>query len=673
MLATPLRVLLFEDDEGHAILTREALEQQGYAVDVAHRAREGLDRLLNTTYALYLIDVKLPDLTGVEVLRRIMTLQPGAVAIIVSGHGDESAAVEAMKLGAHDYVVKSPHMEHLAALPLVMREALDRRRLKVEREELQTEVWEHARLLEERNVELRRANDELKRMDHLKTDLVAMVSHELRTPLATIKEFTAILVDRLAGPTTADQEEYLGIIQTNINRLARIIDDLLDMAKIDAGRVLLTRGYVDLPVLVREVLQTLRPLADSKGLILEAQVPPQVASVFADADKITQVLVNLLSNAIKFTDSGGRITVTLSAQEHDVQVAVADTGPGIDPEHQPKLFEKFQQFRRVSDAHGSKGTGLGLAISKRLVELHGGRIWVTSHPGQGSTFFFTLPQYQMEEVFMEYIKAGLDQARARQVRFSIIVVGVANFQELKAVYGMEETTRLFKQIELALRDTVRGGAGDIVVRWQRGEMVVILAEVDQAGAQAIARRIVDMGHTRRFEASGKPVTIVLTTATATHPDEAATAEELMQVTEQRLQRPAAARTRILVVDDEPKIRQMLKSALELREYEVVTAASGPEALTCLKQAPVDLILLDVIMPVMGGYEVYHLLRENPSTKHTPVIILTARGERKDRELGLDSGAAYNYVIKPFQLDELLAKIHTLLQQRPGHNGGASDG
>src|SRR3990167_1557878 len=181
MTTKPISVLLFEDDEGQALLTREALEKESCTVEVCRTGREGLERLASKAHDVYLIDMQLPDIRGVEVLRRLKTVKPSAVAIIVTGHGDEAAAVEAMKLGADDYIVKSPYMGHLAALPLVIREGLERRQLKSEREQLQTELWEHARLLQERNAELRRANEELKRLDQLKSDLVSMVRSEEHT------------------------------------------------------------------------------------------------------------------------------------------------------------------------------------------------------------------------------------------------------------------------------------------------------------------------------------------------------------------------------------------------------------------------------------------------------------------------------------------------------------
>ncbi|PIQ83487.1 MAG: hypothetical protein COV75_07250 [Candidatus Omnitrophica bacterium CG11_big_fil_rev_8_21_14_0_20_63_9] len=658
----PIPVLLFEDDDGQALLTKEALEADGFTVDVCRTGREGLDRLFNTGYEVYLIDMKLPDIAGVEILRRINTIRPGAVCIIVTGHGDEAAAVEAMKLGAYDYIIKSPYMGHLTALPVVIREGLARRQLKAEREQLQTELWEQARLLEERNAELRRANEELKRLDQLKSDLISMVSHELRTPLATMKEFTSILADHIAGPVTPDQQQYLAIIKANIDRLGRIIDDLLDMAKIEAGRIILTKGFVEVRPLTEHVLESLRPLAEAKQVSLELQLPQNLPGVFADEDKVNQILVNLVGNAIKYTDGPGRVTVSAVERTNELEFSVADTGIGIAPEDVPRLFEKFQQLRRVPGLSGGKGAGLGLAISKRLVELHGGRIWLTSTPGAGSTFCFSLPKYHVEEIFHECVRTGLEQAKHNHESFSLIVTSIMNFTEIKAQYGLEQASRLLKEAEGVLREAVRRGRGDIVIRWQQGEMVVILAEVDQAGAKAIADRMRRTMEERAFTLGSQTVHVTVRATSATYPDEATTWEELVQLSERRLPRPDVSKTTILIVDDEPKIRQFLKQALELREYDVLAAASGPDALEQLKRQPVDLVLLDLMMPVMDGYEVYHLLKEDPKTRDIPVIIVTAKGERKDRQLGLDN-STYNYITKPFQLEDLLAKVQEVLQQR----------
>ena len=223
---TPITVLLFEGDRRLAQATKQALEQDGFIVDVCRTAREGIDRLFQRDYGAYVINASLPDLRGVETFRRIHTLKPGSVAIMLAGKDAETAIVEIMKLGAY-YVRTSTDLSHLSALSLTLREGLDRRRVRGERDQLQTELWEHARLLEERNAELRRKEQERKRVEAVQSEFVSTVSHELRTPLATLKEFTSLLSDQLAGPVTPEQQNYLSIMRTNVERLSWIIDELL--------------------------------------------------------------------------------------------------------------------------------------------------------------------------------------------------------------------------------------------------------------------------------------------------------------------------------------------------------------------------------------------------------------------------------------------------------------
>jgi CheY-like chemotaxis protein len=190
-------------------------------------------------------------------------------------------------------------------------------------------------------------------------------------------------------------------------------------------------------------------------------------------------------------------------------------------------------------------------------------------------------------------------------------------------------------------------------------VVVFLAEVDRQGCQAIAQRIKRLAAEHAFLVGGKAVPLPVIAVTATYPDEALTEEELLQVTEARLRALTSRTLRILVVDDEQKARDLLKKTLEGHGYKVLTSAGGPQALAQLSTESVDLILLDLMMPGIDGYEVYHLIREDPKTKDIPVIIVTGKGERKDRELGLER-PTYNYIVKPFQVEELLAKVREVL-------------
>ncbi len=625
------RVLLIEDVPDDVTLIQHALALEHFtAFECVHASRlhAGLEVLARGGIDLILLDLTLPDSEGLATLVTLRARAPRLPIVVLTTSDDEGLDLQALQQGAHDYLVKSS----LEAYPNLLARSI---RYAIER----------------------------KRAELLKDEFVNMVSHELRTPLTTMREFTSILSDGIAGPLTKDQQEFLGIIRSNLDRLGRMIDSLLDVAKMEAGHLTLAKGLVDIEALLDHVIKSLRPLADNKGIELALQLPASRPDILADADKLTQIFVNLIGNAIKFTPAPGRVTVTLAEHPHDVQFTVADTGLGIAPDDLPKLFEKFQQLHPPQAGEQQQGTGLGLAISKRLVELHGGRIWATSAEGRGSIFAFTLPRYNPEELFHEYFRARIEQARRAQTSFSIVLVSVAEAEILRARYGQEETAQLIRKVEALLEATVRRRAGDFVVRWRQGDLVVVVAEASQEGVRAMAERLHQTLTQHPFQACGAAVALQFHFATASFPEDGTTEQELLECAQRQLRPGPGTLARILVVDDEPKIRLLLKEILELRHYEVVTAVSGPEALALLQHHPVDLILLDLMLPVMGGYEVYHLLKENPATAQVPVIIVTAQQERKDRELGIE-GPTYNYVPKPIDVNVLLAKVSEALQRKP---------
>jgi signal transduction histidine kinase len=245
--------------------------------------------------------------------------------------------------------------------------------------------------VEERTRELALLNERLKELDRMKSDFVSNVSHELRTPLTAIKGAVDLVLREVAGPLTEKQIHYLTRVRSNTQHLTGLINDLLDLSKIESGRIEVKSSPVSLSGLVHEVVEALRFVAAEKVITLESTIPRKSILVWADRNKINQVLMNLIGNAIKFTPMQGRIIVSASTiGEERVQVSVSDTGPGIPPDEKKRIFAKFYQIAELNGTN-PKGTGLGLAISKALVELHGGRIWVESEPSRGSTFCFTLP------------------------------------------------------------------------------------------------------------------------------------------------------------------------------------------------------------------------------------------------------------------------------------------
>lgn len=226
----------------------------------------------------------------------------------------------------------------------------------------------------------------LQRVEELRKNMVADIAHELRTPLAVIRGHLEALQDGVFAPT----EENIGVIHEETLLLARLVDDLRDLALADAGQLEIERGPVDLAALISKVVTGVRTRASEKDVLLVEEVPERLPEVRADAQRIAQVVSNLLSNGITYTPSGGKVTVAAKEVDGWVEVRVADTGPGIPPEEMPYLFERFYRSDR-SRSRAQGGSGLGLAIAKQLVEAHGGRIWAESEVGRGAIFVFTLP------------------------------------------------------------------------------------------------------------------------------------------------------------------------------------------------------------------------------------------------------------------------------------------
>jgi signal transduction histidine kinase len=262
-----------------------------------------------------------------------------------------------------------------------------------------SQVIEYSRRLEEKSHqleaatrELRAANARLKELDKLKDDFVSTVSHELRTPLTSIRSFSEILHDNPSADE-AQKKEFLGIIIAESERLTRLINDILDLAKMEAGKLDWYMADIDTGAVIEQAVAATSTLfSEDEAVELLVDLPERLRSVRADRDRLTQVIVNLMSNAAKFCDpERGQVTISTAAEANYLRVSVTDNGHGIRPEHQSLIFEKFQQASDDTLTDKPQGTGLGLPICREIVEYFGGRIWVESRPGKGSTFSFTVP------------------------------------------------------------------------------------------------------------------------------------------------------------------------------------------------------------------------------------------------------------------------------------------
>lgn len=371
--------------------------------------------------------------------------------------------------------------------------------------------------------ELVQANEQLMGLDKLKTEFVSNVSHELRTPLSIIKEGISLVIDGISGQINEKQQKILNTSRDNIDRLARIINELLDISKIEAGRVELKREQLNIMDIVKQVVVSFEPLIKQKGLELKTGLPEKKIDVYADQDKIIQVFTSLLSNALKFTQNGF-IEISVKESGDMIECSILDTGAGIAREDMPKIFSNFQQFSRVAGV-GEKGTGLGLSISKGLVELHKGKIEVESELGKGTKFSFTIPKYKSERIFKEHINEGIKEAVKKDSKLSLIVVSLDNFERIKEHLSLEKIHSILKGIVLALKASLHREI-DILAK-DAAEIIVLLPDCHKENCLIVKERIGQV-LSEYLESENLKGLINLHFGCATFPDEANSDEELVE-------------------------------------------------------------------------------------------------------------------------------------------------
>ena len=324
--------------------------------------------------------------------------------------------------------------------------------------------------VQERTAELRSANKRLEELSQLKDEFVSIVSHELRSPLVSVKGAVDLVLDETLGPVNEEQRSYLQVVDVNTDRLSELINTILDVSKIEAGRLSLVRRRVSVPQLVQTALTSAKGLAGGRTFTADAAETPDV---FADPNRILQVVANLVSNAVKFTKDEGTITVGVRERDGMVAVSVQDDGVGISAEDLAKLFQKFSQ---VGDKEAKrKGTGLGLVLCKQLVEMHRGIISVESEPGKGTRFTFTLPIYTAPFVFQESLQELLESAqRTKQDAIAVSALNGGPFGE-----QLEEAAAALRKQLLA----------DELVLSLEGSWLAVLSIMDAKEAHVVRRRL----------------------------------------------------------------------------------------------------------------------------------------------------------------------------------------
>jgi len=354
-----------------------------------------------------------------------------------------------------------------------------------------------------------------KEIDRMKSEFISVVSHELRTPLTSIKNAVNIILGGTAGEITQNQEKFLSLASRNIDRLAGIINDLLDLSKLEAGKVEMRFQEVDLNEPLDTVISSLRPQAENKSITISKEISVDLPKIYGDEDKIEQIFTNLINNAIKFTPDGGSIKTSARPLDDFIEISVKDTGIGIPEKELDHVFDKFHQISG-SLTRKTGGTGLGLPITKRLIEAHKGEIRVESEVGKGSKFIFTLPQYSPQRALKDYLDKEIEKANEKDAPLSLLILEVGEFG-----YLLDEVSRL-------VRNTLRGTSDSIQIQRASGQVVVILADTPNEGAFALSKRIQEVVSKHAFKVDQESIRISLAMGVATYPEDGVTKEELIK-------------------------------------------------------------------------------------------------------------------------------------------------
>jgi signal transduction histidine kinase/CheY-like chemotaxis protein len=469
--------------------------------------------------------------------------------------------------------------------------------------------------LELLNRQLATQNEELIRAGRGKSDFLAMMSHELRTPLNSIIGFSEVLVDQKFGPLNERQSRYLRNVNDSGRHLLSLINDLLDLSKIEAGRFEVMLRPCALRPIASDAVATLLPLAASHRITVDIEHHGGPFVVMADGARLKQVLYNLLSNAIKFTPTGGHVTLAFGRAPENgrVRASVTDSGPGIAPEDQGRLFTSFT---RLSNAEGREGTGLGLALTKQLVELMGGTIGIQSAVGSGSTFFVDLPEHDAPDR-----AAPQPTTDAEAAPLALVVDDDSLAQEL-LVLSLQESG--FRTLVAATGEEALAAA-----RRHRPDVITLDVFLPTIDGWDVLRLLKTDGETADI-----PVVMVSISSDRGKAFSLGALEHLIKPVARETLLAAlsrhsfttkvrAAPVHVLAIDDDVNQLDLFRAALEPRGFVVRTATTARAGLEAARADPVDLILLDLVMPDLSGVEVVGRLRADVRTSAIPILLITA--------------------------------------------------
>ena len=533
---------------------------------------------------------------------------------------------------------------------------------------LEEKVQERTEELRLQQAKVQAVNLQLEVASRHKSEFLANMSHELRTPLNAIIGFSEVLLEKMFGDLNEKQEEYLNDIFSSGTYQLSLINDILDLSKIEAGKLELELGLFDLRQLLENSLVMVKERALAHGITLSLAIADDMDALIGDERKAKQILFNLLSNAVKFTPDNGQVGINASKMGNWAQIAVWDTGVGIDPEDQERIFEEFQQVGDLLIGK-SEGTGLGLALTRKFVELHGGSIWVESSPGHGSTFTFTMPLTGTTVPIDQPVSGA---ALSPQLGTPPIASG-------PLVLIIEDDPKSASLLSIYLSEAgytvdTAGDGEEGLKKMRRHAPVAVILDV-------LLPKVDGWGFLT--QAKSDPATRDIPVIIASIVDQKGkgfalgAADYLVKpIQKDELLRTLAAYSfvskvqtstvKILLIDDDPSAMELLSVTLESEGFHVLKAHGGEEGVAIANTAQPDLIILDLLMPEMNGFEVLDYLKGSPLTEQLPVILFTVKQLTAAEKQRLHGRIAWLAQKESFNRNEFLGMVHEALRRALQH-------
>ncbi|HEY4492900.1 MAG TPA: response regulator, partial [Acidobacteriota bacterium] len=521
-----------------------------------------------------------------------------------------------------------------------------------------SKIQQNIQQLEDSNVQLAKLNEELKELDRLKSDLLANVSHELRTPLTSIKGYTEYILEGKLGAVSQKQQKGLMVMQKNLDRLSKLINALLDYSLMDSEKMVLNIKPFNLKLLSKQVVVNLGSELEKRSLHFQIDMPDDLPLVLGDKEKIYQVLENLTINAIKFTESAGKITIRAEQSKENgnlfVNIFIEDTGIGIPEEAIPRIFDRFYQVDGTSKRKYG-GMGLGLAIAKSIIDAHKGKIAAQSTMGHGSRFTVSLPALAEVELRSDEPILKKDNGDSYTIQ---IIDDDPDFLHFIKMYLQDEGFHVLTAesastgLEIAKKYRPDAIILDVLLPDQDGFNLLETLKSSKETANipvlvlsVIKEKLKGMS-LGASEYLVKPVGHLLLKATL----------------EKILAKPDRPKT-ILIVDDEEDTLQLLRDRLTEEGFQTIGASNGREAIEKAVAANPDLILLDIMMPDLTGWDVMQTLRQREGTASIPVVVLSAAHSDADLKKGYSMGIK-NYLTKPFEIKDLISEVKKVVHSIP---------